>query len=79
MDDSKLLEIIASYANYDVGKITGDMSFADDLGVDSLDLVDIISAIEDEYKIEISDEDLASGIETIDDARELLKNKLEDL
>lgn len=79
MDESKLLEIIANYANYDADKITGDMSFADDLGVDSLDLVDIISAIEDEYKVEITDEDLAAGIETVEAAIDLLKNKLGDM
>ncbi|PKM96146.1 MAG: acyl carrier protein [Firmicutes bacterium HGW-Firmicutes-1] len=79
MDNSKLLEIIAKYANYDSGKISEDMSFADDLGVDSLDLVDIISALEDEFKIEITDEDLAKGIETVGNAVELLKSKIEEI
>jgi len=78
MDNSKLLEIIAKYANYE-GKISEDMSFADDLGVDSLDLVDIISALEDEFKIEITDEDLARGIETVGNAVDLLKNKIEEI
>ncbi len=78
MDNSKFLDVIAKYANYE-GKITEDMSFADDLGVDSLDLVDIISALEDEYKIEISDEDLAKGIETVGNAVDLLKEKIEEL
>lgn len=79
MDNKRLLEIIAKYANYEVGKLSEDMSFADDLGVDSLDLVDIISAIEDEYKIEIDDEDLAAGIETVGDAVKLLRNKIDEL
>lgn len=79
MDNSKLLGIIAKYANYDAEKINEDMSFADDLGVDSLDLVDIISALEDEFKIEITDEDLANGIETVGNAVELLKTKLEEV
>lgn len=79
MDNARLLEIIAKYANYDPDKISEDMSFADDLGVDSLDLVDIISALEDEFKIEISDEDLAKGIETVGDAVELLKQKIEEI
>lgn len=78
MDNSKFLDVIAKYANYE-GKITEDMSFADDLGVDSLDLVDIISALEDEYKIEITDEDLAKGIETVGNAVDLLKEKIEEL
>lgn len=79
MDNSKLLEVIAKYANYDPDKISEDMSFTDDLGVDSLDLVDIISALEDEFKIEFTDDDLASGIDTVRDAIELLKEKLEDV
>ncbi|MBC7958814.1 MAG: acyl carrier protein [Vallitaleaceae bacterium] len=79
MDNSKLLEVIAKYANYDPEKISEDMSFADDLGVDSLDLVDIISALEDEFKIEITDDDLASGIDTVGNAVDLLKAKLEEI
>ena len=59
--------------------ISEEMSFSDDLGVDSLDLVDIISALEDEFKIEITDEDLSKGIETVGDAVELLKEKLEEI
>ena len=73
------LEIIAKFANYDPNKISEDMSFADDLGVDSLDLIDIISALEDEYKIEITDEDLSKGIDTVGQAVELLKGKLEEI
>lgn len=77
--DNGLLEIIAKLANYDPNKISEDMSFADDLGVDSLDLIDIISALEDEYKIEITDEDLAKGIDTVGQAVDLLKSKLEEI
>lgn len=79
MNNSKLLGVIAKYANYDPDKISEDMSFSDDLGVDSLDLVDIISALEDEFKIEITDDDLASGIDTVGDAVALLKEKLEEI
>lgn len=77
--DNGFLEIIAKFANYDPNKISEDMSFADDLGVDSLDLIDIISALEDEYKIEITDEDLSKGIDTVGQAVELLKGKLEEI
>lgn len=78
MDESKLLEIIAKYANYDAKKITMEMNFADDLGVDSLDLADIISEIEDLFNIEVDDEDLMSGLETVGSAIEMLKNKAPD-
>lgn len=79
MGNRKLLEVIAKYANYDPEKISEDMSFSDDLGVDSLDMVDIISALEDEFKIEITDDDLAAGIDTVGNAVELLKTKLEEI
>lgn len=79
MDNSKFIEIIAKYANYDPDKLTEDMSFSDDLGIDSLDMVDIISALEDEFKIEIDDEELAAGIETVGDAVALLKDKIEEI
>ncbi len=79
MDNANYIEIIAKYANYDADKLTEDMSFSDDLGIDSLDLVDIISALEDAFKIEFDDEDLASGIETVGDAIALLKEKVEEL
>lgn len=75
MDESKLLDIIAKYANYDANKITMEMNFADDLGVDSLDLADMISEIEDKFNIEVDDEDLMSGLETVGSAIEMLKNK----
>ena len=78
MDESKLLEIIAEYANYEVNKITRDMTFSDDLGIDSLELVDVIAAIEDAYDVEIDDEELMSGLETVGNAIDLLKEKLSE-
>jgi len=76
MDESKFFEIIAEYANYDANKITMDMTFADDLSVDSLDLMDIISAVEDEFGIEVLDDEYIDGIETVGSAYALLKAKI---
>lgn len=78
MEESRFFEIIAEYANYDADKITMEMTFSDDLSVDSLDLMDIISAFEDELGIEVDDEDFVEGIETVGKAYEILKSKIEE-
>ena len=54
----KLKEIIAESLNVDADKITEETSFKDDLGADSLDLFEMVMALEDEYEIEIPTEDL---------------------
>ena len=54
------------------------MTFSDDLGIDSLELVDVIAAIEDAYDVEIDDEELMSGLETVGNAIDLLKEKLSE-
>lgn len=54
----KVKEIIAKQLNLDVDEITESTSFKDDLGADSLDLFEMVMALEDEYEIEIPTEDL---------------------
>lgn len=76
MDEKRFFEIVGEYANYDPEKITLEMTFADDLSIDSLDLMDIITAIEEEFNIEIDDEDYEKGIDTVGSAYELLKSKI---
>jgi acyl carrier protein len=76
MEESRFFEIIAEYSSYSADKITMDMTFADDLSVDSLDLVDIISAVEDEFSIELTEEEYMVGIETVGGAYEMLKSKI---
>ncbi len=78
MDESKFFAIIAEYASYDADKITMEMTFADDLNVDSLDLMDIITAVEEEYGIEVLDDEYMDGIETVGSAYKILKSKMED-
>ena len=73
MEFEKLQEIIAEVLNVDPEEITMDTTFVDDLGADSLDVFQIITGIEEEFDIEISNED-AEKIVTVGDAVEQIKN-----
>ena len=70
----KMREIIAEQLNCDGEKIGLDTSFKDDLGADSLDLFELVMALEEEYGLEIPAEEL-SDVETVGDIIEYLKNK----
>lgn len=54
----KMQEMIAEQLNCDAETITAETSFKDDLGADSLDLFELVMALEEEYDIEIPTEDL---------------------
>ncbi len=54
----KMRDIIAEQLNCDAESITPETSFKDDLGADSLDLFELVMALEDEYSVEIPTEDL---------------------
>ena len=71
----KMSEMIAEQLNCDAETITADTSFKDDLGADSLDIFQIIMGIEEEFDIEIQNED-AEKIVTVSDAVEQIKNAL---
>ena len=73
MEFEKLQEIIAEVLNVDPEEITMDTTFVDDLGADSLDVFQIIMGIEEEFDIEISNED-AEKIVTVGDAVEQIKH-----
>lgn len=75
MEFEKLQKIISEVLNVDTDEITMDTTFVDDLGADSLDLFQIIMGIEEEFDIEISNED-AENIVTVGDAVEQIKNAL---
>jgi acyl carrier protein len=63
----RLRDIIADTLKVDRDKVTQEASFTDDLKADSLDLVELIMAFEDEYGVEIPDED-AQKIRTVGEA-----------
>ena len=73
MEFEKLQEIIAEVLNVDPEEITMDTTFVDDLGADSLDVFQIIMGIEEEFDIEISNEN-AEKIVTVGDAVDQIKN-----
>jgi acyl carrier protein len=75
MEFEKLASIIADTLSVDPEEITMETSFTDDLGADSLDLMDIVVALEDELDISISDEKLPE-IKTVGDAYELIRASL---
>ena len=70
----KMREIIAEQLNRDGETIGLDTSFKDDLGADSLDLFELVMALEEEYGLEIPAEELAD-VETVGDVIEYLKSK----
>ncbi|MGQ9630003.1 MAG: acyl carrier protein [bacterium] len=72
--ESKVKEIIVDRLNVEESAVTDDASFIDDLGADSLDTVELIMALEEEFDIEIPDED-AEKIRTVGEAIEYIKSK----
>ena len=64
---SKVKEIIINELGVDPEKVTGEASFVDDLGADSLDTVELVMALEEEFTIDIPDED-AEQMRTVGDA-----------
>ena len=70
----KMKEIIAEQLSVDAESITEASSFKDDLGADSLDLFELVMALEDEYSVEIPAEDLQNLL-TVGDVMNYLKEK----
>ena len=75
MEFEKLKKIIAEVLNVDPDEITMETTFQDDLGADSLDVYQIIMGIEEEFDIEIPNEE-AEKIVTVGDAVEQIKKAL---
>lgn len=76
MEFEKLKAIIADVLNVDTEEISPETTFVDDLGADSLDVFQIITGIEDEFDIEISNED-AERIVSVGDAVEQIRKVTE--
>ncbi|MDD5937228.1 MAG: acyl carrier protein [Clostridiales bacterium] len=75
MEFEKLQKIIGEVLNIDPEEIKMETTFVDDLGADSLDVFQIIMGIEEEFDIEIPNEE-AENIVTVADAVEQIKNAL---
>ncbi len=65
--DDRVKQIIVEQLGVDEGEVTANASFVDDLGADSLDIVELVMAFEEAFDIEIPDED-AEKIKTVQDA-----------
>ena len=70
----KIKSIVAEQLGVDEDQVTEDASFVDDLGADSLDTVELIMAFEEEFDVEIPDED-AQKIKTVKDVMEYIESK----
>ena len=70
----KIKEMVAEQLNVDAAEITEATSFKDDLGVDSLDLFELVMALEEEYEIEIPSEEL-ENLTTVGSVADYLKSK----
>ena len=70
----KVKQMISEQLSADENSITEETSFKDDLGADSLDLFQLVMAMEDEFKVEIPSEDLEK-LATVGDVMKYLKDK----
>ena len=71
--EEKVKEIVVDQLGVDDKQVTNSASFIDDLGADSLDTVELVMALEEEFDIEIPDED-AEKIVMVQDAIDYIKN-----
>ncbi|MDX8376684.1 MAG: acyl carrier protein [Mariprofundales bacterium] len=70
----KIIKIAADQLNVDSEEINPDSSFVDDLGADSLDIVELVMAFEEEFGVEIPDDD-AEDILSVQNAIDYIANK----
>ena len=70
----KIKEIVADSLGADVNTLTAETSFKEDLGADSLDLFEMVMALEEEFEVEIPTEDL-ENIKTIGDVEAYLQSR----
>lgn len=73
----KLIALLAEQLDVDAGEITEETDIIDDLGADSLDVVDLVMSLEDEFDLEIPDEDI-ENIRTVGELVKYLEGRVED-
>ena len=74
--EAKVKEIIINELGVDPEKVTSEASFVEDLGADSLDTVELVMAFEEEFGVDIPDED-AEQMRTVGDAIKYLEENME--
>jgi acyl carrier protein len=72
--EDRVKEIVAKELEVDVKQLTPEAKFIEDLGADSLDIVELVMALEEEFGLEIPDED-ADKLKTVGDAMNYLKQQ----
>ena len=73
--EEKIKQLIAEKLNIEVGQVTAEAKFIEDLGADSLDTVELLMALEDEFKIKIPDEE-AEKLTTVGAVLDYLEDKV---
>ncbi len=73
--DERVKKIVAEQLGVNEGEVTSDASFVDDLGADSLDTVELVMAFEEEFEIEIPDEE-AEKIITVRNSIEYIRERV---
>ncbi len=71
----KVKAVVVEQLGVNEGEVTKEASFVEDLGADSLDSVELLMALEEEFGTEISDED-AEGLKSVSDTIKYIKGKL---
>ncbi|MDE3000519.1 MAG: acyl carrier protein [Gemmatimonadota bacterium] len=73
----KVVDLIVDQLGVDADSVTPEAHFIDDLGADSLDTVELVMAFEEEFDMEVPDED-AEKLETVSDVTNYLKQRLSE-
>ena len=76
--EQRVKEIIVEQLGVEEDEVSAEASFVEDLGADSLDTVELVMAFEEEFNIEIPDED-AEGITTVQDAIDYIKANVKEV
>ncbi len=74
----RVIGIIVDSLGCNESQVSLDAAFTDDLGADSLEMVNLMMALEEEFDIQIPDEDVESKIVTVKDSVEYIKKRLEE-
>ncbi|MDQ3831412.1 MAG: acyl carrier protein [Candidatus Tectomicrobia bacterium] len=76
--EQRVKDIIVEQLGVEEDEVSAEASFIDDLGADSLDTVELVMAFEEEFNIEIPDED-AEGISTVQEAIDYIKANVKEV